>query len=108
MIDDGLHNTSVTVVLIGAETANREYVDYEIIQSHNRGNGLLGVYIHNIEDQHGKMDTQGGNPFTHLRIEKNGKTVYLSELYPTYHWYGDDGYNNLGTWIEKAARATGR
>src|ERR1700704_1036722 len=43
-----LTGTSVTVVLIGAETSTRKYVGYEIVQSHRRGNGMLGVYIHNI------------------------------------------------------------
>src|SRR5881397_2946215 len=39
LIDKGLVGTSVTVVLIGAETANRKFVDYEIEQSIARGNG---------------------------------------------------------------------
>jgi hypothetical protein len=49
-IDDQLQSTSVTVVLIGQETASRKYVNYEIEQSHSRGNGLLGVRIHNMKD----------------------------------------------------------
>src|SRR5262245_22184528 len=38
-----LDGTSVTVVLIGAETADRPWVLYEIVESHNKGNGLLGI-----------------------------------------------------------------
>ena len=41
LIDKGLIGTSVTVVLIGAETSSRKFVDYEIEQSIARGNGLL-------------------------------------------------------------------
>lgn len=37
-IDDQLYGTSVTVVLIGNETAERKYVGYEIEQSAKRGN----------------------------------------------------------------------
>ncbi len=33
LIDSGLDGTSVTVVLIGAETANRKYVSYEVEQT---------------------------------------------------------------------------
>jgi hypothetical protein len=55
MIDNALENTSVTVVLIGSETADREYVRYEISQSHNRGNGLLGVYVHDLKNFQGKL-----------------------------------------------------
>src|SRR4051812_33175697 len=48
LIDDGLNGTSATVVLIGAETANRKYVTYEIEKSLEKGNLLIGVRIHNI------------------------------------------------------------
>ena len=40
---NALEGTSVTVVLIGAETAQRTYVTYEIEQSIAKGNGLLGI-----------------------------------------------------------------
>src|SRR5947208_12023575 len=53
LIDKALDNTSVTVVLIGAQTASRKYVTYEIEQSIARGKGLLGVRIHNIKDKNG-------------------------------------------------------
>src|SRR5215470_5357994 len=43
-IDDQLTGTSVTVILIGAETSEREYVGYEIKKSHDKGNGLVGIY----------------------------------------------------------------
>src|SRR6266516_6647582 len=45
MIDNALKNTSVTVVLLGRYTANRDYVKYEIVKSIERGNGILGVRI---------------------------------------------------------------
>src|SRR4051794_10955586 len=38
LIDTGLEGTSVTAVLIGAETASRKYVSYEIEKSIARGN----------------------------------------------------------------------
>jgi Thoeris protein ThsB, TIR-like domain len=62
-IDEQLKGTSVTVVLIGAETSTRKYVDYEIAESHKKRNGMLGVYIHNMKDSNGKTDTKGANPF---------------------------------------------
>src|SRR5258708_32469976 len=46
-IDDQLKGTSVTVVLIGSETSTRAYVSSEIKRSHNQGNGIVVVYIHN-------------------------------------------------------------
>ena len=45
---EGLKNTTVTCVLVGAETCLRRWVRYEIFQSFVRGNGLLAVQIHTI------------------------------------------------------------
>jgi hypothetical protein len=42
----------VTVVLIGAETASREWVQFEIQESTKRKNGFLGIQIHHLKDSH--------------------------------------------------------
>lgn len=88
LIDSALVGTSVTAVLIGAQTASRDWVKYEIDQSIARGNGLIGIYIHNIKDFGGNTDSKGSNP--------------LPAGYSTYDWVNDDGYNNLGTWVDDA------
>ena len=103
-IDDQLTGTSVTVVLIGTETSTRPYVEYEITESHRKGNGLLGIYIHNLKGSDGKTDTKGANPFDKWTFKKSGVVV----TYPTYDWVNDDGYNNMGNWIEAAAKKAGR
>ena len=108
LIDDSLIGTSVTVVLIGAETAGRDYVNYEIEQSHNRNNGLVGVYIHNVKNFQGETDSRGANPFDDWYVETNGRRVYFSEMYKTYDYVLDNGYDNLGSWVEEAAVAAGR
>lgn len=108
MIDQGLENTSVTAVLIGAETASRDWVKYEIKKSYGRGNGLLGIYIHNIRDRNGYTDRKGSNPFNDLYVNQSDRKVYLSELYPTYDWIQNDGYRNFARWIEAAASRAGR
>lgn len=103
-IDDQLSGTSVTVVLIGAETSTRTYVDYEITQSHKKGNGLLGIYVHNMKDVNGNRDTKGANPFDKWTFKKDDKVI----TYPTYDWVNDDGRNSMGDWIEAAAKKAGR
>ena len=107
-IDDQLKGTSVTVVLIGAETSQRDYVGYEITQSHNKGNGLLGIYVHNMKDVNSRTDTKGSNPFANWRVTKEGRTTSLADMYPTYDWVNDNGRANLGGWIEAAAKKAGR
>jgi len=64
--------------LIGAETYTRRWVRYEIIKSFDKGNGLLGIYIHKIKDQYGKTDSKGKNPFEYVGvyIDRNGNFTY--------------------------------
>ena len=94
MIDEGLFMSSVTAVLIGKETAERKYVQYEIDESVSRGNGLLGVRIEKIKNKDGETDDAGKNP--------------LPSGYPVHFWYRDEGYENFGTWVEKAAEEAGK
>ena len=107
-IDEQLKGTTVTVVLIGADTAGKKWINYEIISSYKKGNGLLGIYVHQLKDKDQKMSTKGKNPFDNWTIKKDDKTVPLSSIYKTYDWVDDDGYNNMGTWIEDAAKAAGK
>jgi MTH538 TIR-like domain (DUF1863) len=94
MINDALVGTSVTAVLVGKETAYRDYVKYEIQQSIARGNGLLGVRIEKIPNSKGDVDEAGPNP--------------LPSKYKLYRWNADKGYLNFGTWVEEAAKAAGK
>lgn len=106
LINSGLRGTSVTIVLIGTETASRRYVNYEIEQSHALGKGLLGIHIYKLEDEQGRKYPQGLNPLSNHRDKTTGR--HLSDIYPTYYWYGNDGRANIGRWIEDAARRAGR
>ncbi len=103
-----MDGTSVTAVLIGTETNDSKYVDYEIEQSVNKGNGLLGITIHNMKDSSGYTDTAGKNPFDYWYKTVNGQKVYYSSIYSTYDWVLGDGYNNLATWVEAAAKKAGK
>jgi len=87
LIDSGLDGTTVTVVLIGLETAKRKYVSYEVEQSVTRGNGILGIRINNIKDKDGRTDPPGGVP---AALTKIGAAVYAWE------------YGKLGEWVEIA------
>lgn len=93
-IDDEMNNTSVTVVLIGNQTANRPWVQYEIEQSVAQKKGLLGVRIDGIKNKDRETDKPGANP--------------LPSGYKVYKWNADDGARRLGEWIEAAAKAAGR
>jgi hypothetical protein len=101
-IQDQLKNTTVTVVLIGTETASREWVRYEIRESWKRGNAIVGVRIHGIKDPDSKTDNFGVNPLDVVKFE--GGTT-LSTVCKTYDWVADQGRENLGEWLEEAVQA---
>jgi len=104
-IDDQLKNTSVTAVLAGAETADREWVQHEIVKSWNRGNGIVAIRIHNIKDQDQKTDTPGRNPLDSFKLPDG---TNLSSVCKTYDWVIDDGRKNLGKWADEAASVRAR
>ena len=66
LINAGMKGSSVTCVLIGAETYTRKWVDYEIFRSVELGMGVFGVRIHGLRDSNRRIDDPGPNPFTYL------------------------------------------
>src|SRR5262249_38032627 len=98
-IKDQLKDTIATAVLVGAETAERPWVHYEILESWNRGNGIVGVLIHGILDQERRTDAQGRNPFDEFILSDGSR---LSSVCRVYDWVVADGRNNLGNWIVEA------
>jgi len=104
-IEEQLKGTSVTVVLFGAETYNRRWVQHEIKRSYELGKGLLAIDIHKVKDPQFGGDIPGKNP---LDYWNNGHNVPFSSLYQTYDWIDNEGYNNMPNWIESAAKAAGR
>lgn len=104
VIANGLKRTSVTVVLLGAETASRKWVKYEIAESIGKGNGLVGIRVHNMKDLGGQTSAAGTSPFD-LEWTLNDKPLNLSSV-PVHDWVLGNGYKNLGSWIAGAYVAT--
>jgi hypothetical protein len=139
---EGLNGTSVTCVLVGAETCLRRWVRYEIFRSFMCGNGLLAVRIHTIGSLHSPATAAGTNPFDTVAFTVDGDRVRFKEfmttgwqlardvgsmplnevaynlgqctnhtfgcIFPIHEWDSGHGYNNIGTWIENAAKQAGR
>ncbi len=99
-IDEQLEGTSLTAVLIGQNTSEREWVQYEIEKSFERGNALMGIYIHNLLGLDQKTVPKGANPFGKFSIKETGES--LESMVPTYDWKDNDGYNNFSAWVESA------
>jgi len=64
-IDEQLIGTSVTVVLIGSETLDRPFVQYEIEASRRRGNAIIGVTIGGIKNQY-QNTSQSQSKYTQI------------------------------------------
>jgi hypothetical protein len=107
-INEQMKNTSVTTILIGEETHDRRWVNHEIEKSVNDGMGLVGIYIHQLENRDGEQCQKGPNPLSNWKIEDQGVERPLSDIFHTYDWVRDDGYENLGDWVEEAAEIVGR
>ncbi|MDP2672310.1 MAG: TIR domain-containing protein [Nanoarchaeota archaeon] len=102
-IDNQLEGTSITIVLIGAQTYDSKWVNYEIQTSANRKNKLLGIYIHNIRNNYQQTDYKGKNPFEKFTFTKSdGTKINLSNLVPVYDWVLQDGRSNITKWIDTA------
>lgn len=107
-IDDQLSGTSVTIVLIGSDTSSRDYVKYELQKSYSKGNGMIGIYVHQLKDSKGNTSVKGSNQFGEIGKDSSGDSVFFSSKYPCYDWVDNDGYKNLGSWVEAAAKEAGR
>lgn len=89
LIRDGLDGTTATVVLIGEETADRKWVRFEIEESWERNNALIGVRIHHLANQFGWAAPRGRVP---ALLEEIGA--------PIYDWGANP--HDLGNWVDDA------
>ena len=108
-IGSQLDGRTCTVVLIGSNTANREWINYEIIESWKRKMGVFGIYIHNLKHSDLTQSPKGKNPFDYLVFGTGGPK--LSTVIKTYDApYSDSKkvyeYITLGLsdWIEESIR----
>ena len=106
-IADQMDGKSCVIVLIGANTAGRKWINYEIVKGWDDGKGVVGVYVHNLLDSDKKQAAKGANPFASIRYGNTGKM--LSSIVKAY----DPPYSsstkvydhiktNLADWVEEA------
>lgn len=74
---------SCTVVLIGNNTANRKWINHEIVQSWDKGMGVVGIRIHGLKNSNGEISKMGDNPFDFIGL--GGTTKKLSSIVKCYN-----------------------
>jgi hypothetical protein len=82
-IDDQLNGRSCAVVLVGAQTALRPWVIYEISRAWNLNKGVVGIRIHNLLNEAKVQSTMGPNPFDKVTLNSTGKS--LSSIVTLYN-----------------------
>lgn len=103
-IDEQMKYKQCLIVLVGENTAERPYVQYEIRKAKEKNIPMFGIYIHNLKDTRtGKTSRQGKDPFVKLFGYNSGyKCINPSHI----DLDGFRAYNiirtNITTWIENA------
>ena len=96
-INAQLQSRTCTVVLVGSNTANRKWINYEIIRSWNEGLGVVGIYIHGLKDSNGDISNMGKNPFDYVFFDDRRK---LSAVVKCYNPTGRNSTQKYD-WISK-------
>ena len=111
-IDSQMAKRSCLVVLIGATTSGRKWINYEIKKAYELNKGIVGIYIHGLKDKNGNQTTKGNNPFYNILIGKNKERLskYI-DCYDSPHLTSTNVYNdikdNIEQLIEDAIRNAG-
>lgn len=106
-LEQQLRGRSCMIVLIGAETASRPWIQYEIQRARELNLGLLGVRIHNLTNAKGAQSKSGPNPFE-VPSDAGAQGVPVDVYDPpetdpklVYRSIAD----HLPRWVEKAVAA---
>ena len=82
------------VVLVGAETASRPWVKYEIKKAWSDGLGVVGIRIHGLKNRLGNTTFAGANPFDSFSVDGTAMSQIVALHIPT----GNDSqaiYSNI-------------
>lgn len=97
-ITQQMNGRSCTVVLVGENTANRKWINHEIIKSWDQGMGVVGIRIHGLKNTDGYISKQGANPFDYIGYGNTGKK--LSSIVNCYNPSGSNSKEKYA-WIAK-------
>lgn len=97
-IEDQMDGRTCCVVLVGKDTANRKWINHEIVKAWNDGLCVVGIYIHGLKNFEGQISAQGDNPFDY--ITHNSTKKKLSSIVKCYNPAGSDSKERYA-WVEK-------
>lgn len=97
-IDKQMEGKSCAIVLVGRETADRKWINREIVRAWDRKMGVVGIRIHGISDRLSQTCVAGRNPFDFVTHGPTKKP--LSSLVKCYDPGGLTSKERYA-WIEK-------
>lgn len=97
-ITQQMNDRSCTVVLVGEKTADRKWINHEIIKSWDEGMGVVGIRIHGLKNTDGYIANQGKNPFDYISHGNTGKK--LSSIVKCYNPTGSNSKERYA-WVAK-------
>ena len=105
-IADQMVYKSAVVVLVGAQTASRPWVRYEIAYAWDNYKPLVGIRIHGLADSAKNIDSAGANPFSQVTLKGGGTVGDYVPLYTPTGYNSQAVYSdieiNLTTWVGNA------
>jgi len=97
-ISEQMKYRTCTVVLVGNKTADRKWINHEIVKSWNNKMGIVGIYIHGIKNSQGYITEKGNNPFDYISYGDSGKK--LSAIVKCYNPAGNNSKERYD-WISR-------
>jgi hypothetical protein len=80
-INRQMANCDVVIVLVGTQTASRQWVDYEVRRGWDTKKPIFGIRIHNLKDLSGKTSAAGRDPFESVMLQSGDR---LSQHVPLH------------------------
>jgi hypothetical protein len=102
-ISGQMKGKTCAVVLVGSGTANRRWINYEIVKAWEDGLGVVAIYIHGLKDRNEETSSKGNNPFDYIGYGSTGKK--LSSVVKCYNPGGStskERYNWISTHLANA------
>lgn len=109
-IDDQMRGRTCLIVLVGATTANRKWINYEIEKAWDSKLGVCAVNIHNILDRNNDKSSKGLNPLSY--ITRGASLSGMAKIYDPPYQSSSDVYkyiaDNIEGWAEESIKIRNR
>lgn len=109
-IDEQMAYKKAVVVLVGAQTAGRRWVQHEIAKAWNEKRPLVGIRVHGLADRAGNTDSAGADPFAKVALKGGGTVADYVTLHDPAGTDSKGVYatiaENIESWVDGAYKRT--